>query len=174
MCQRPSIIFYWAANNMCSLEFIYWVLLARWSPNWIGKRGSALRGARKFSARGKMAEKYSAAFFFFLCFSAVLIETDCVYEALSLASNSCKVSIVVWWCGEGAESLKEPVAPECAGRRGVHLVVSKGVWQQRHPSRGTHHCKALLVLGVWWEHRACWPFVSGSSYVTLETPGTLP
>lgn len=45
---------------------------------------------------------------------------EIVYEVLSLTSNSFRVSILVWWCGRGTQSLKEPVALDSAGRRGVH------------------------------------------------------
>lgn len=151
MCQRPSIIFYWAANNMCSLESVFYLLSAAGMliPKLNRQERVCAERSTQASNKVKNAEKYLATFFIFLCFSAFLTETDCVYEVLSLTSNSCKVSVVVRWYGEGAESLKEPVAPESAGRRGVHLVICKGVWQQGHPSRGICCYKALRVLGCW-------------------------
>lgn len=115
-CQRPSIIFYWAANNMCSWKSVFLFTDCCWhqyaySPGWIGKRGSALRGAHKLPAKGNMAKND-------------LSERDLSMRRF-LLNNSFRVGILVWWYGKGTQSLKKPVALDSAGRRWVHHLSAR-------------------------------------------------
>lgn len=137
--------------------FIYWLLLACWSPGWIGKRGSALRGAHKLPTKGNMDRKYSSAFSSFFSSQPSWLK-EVVYEKLSLTSNSFRVKILIWWHDKGTQSLKEPVALDSAGRSSP--PVCRGSGQPGNPSWGTGCYKALPVFASWWECRARWPFIS--------------